>query len=71
MIDPTYDKELIKADPVWYLAWVMSEIENDVAPLGWGRYIRLARGLLSNFDITEKRATPATKETETWGKQGG
>lgn len=55
MNDPTYNKELINANPVWKLAWTMSEIENDGAPLGWGKYISLARGLSYNYEFKEKR----------------
>ena len=40
MSDPTYVKDEIKANPVWYAAWIWSEIHNDNAPIGWARYIR-------------------------------
>lgn len=52
--DPTYDASLIKADPAWELAFCMSEIDNDNAPLGWAAYIPLAQSLLSNYDIKRK-----------------
>ncbi len=55
-MDPTYVKEDIKANPVWHLAWVLSEIQNDRAPIGWGRYISTAKSLLSTFDIKVKDA---------------
>jgi len=45
MPDPTYDKELIDANPVWKLAFLMSETDNDNAPIGWSAYIRIANGL--------------------------
>jgi hypothetical protein len=54
MSDPTYDRTVIDADPVWKLAFVMSEIANDGAPIGWGKYIPLAHGLLAIYDLTEK-----------------
>ena len=33
--DPTYVKEEIEANPEWHVAWVLSEILNDNAPIGW------------------------------------
>lgn len=54
MRDPTYDREVIDANPVWRVAFALSEIQNDGAPLGWGRYIVIAECLLSVFDITPK-----------------
>lgn len=53
-MDPTYDKSQIDAKPEWKLAFVLSEIMNDSAPLGWGKYIFAAECLLANFDITPK-----------------
>ena len=54
--DPTYVKEEINADPVWKLAFWMSEIDNDSAPIGWGDYRVLASAVLRRFDLTEKTA---------------
>jgi hypothetical protein len=54
MTDPTYRKEEIEANRAWHVAWVMSEIQNDFAPIGWGKYIPLAESLLYAFDITPK-----------------
>jgi hypothetical protein len=54
MLDPTYDKTAIEANPEWELAFVLSEIENDNAPLGWSRYIGTANCLLAHFDIKRK-----------------
>jgi len=51
MKDPTYNKEEIDADPEWRLAFVLSEIMNDDAPLGWSRYIFAAKCLLSNCEV--------------------
>jgi len=42
MSDPTYVKADIEARPEWKLAFRMSELDNDHAPIGWGRYIPLA-----------------------------
>lgn len=55
MSDPTYNEAEIKANPVWHLAWVLSEIRNDSAPLGWGTYIPTAEYLLNRFDISPKQ----------------
>ena len=52
--DPTYVRSEIDANPVWALAFLMSELENDNAPLGWGRYISLASGLLRLYDMEKK-----------------
>lgn len=52
--DPTYDKQKINANPTWQLAFSLSEIDNDRAPLGWARYITTARCLLDNYDIKRK-----------------
>lgn len=37
--DPTYNREEIRANPIWERAFQLSEELNDVAPLGWGHYI--------------------------------
>jgi hypothetical protein len=42
MLDPTYDKKSIKANPVWHTAWLMSECLSDNAPLNWSKYIWVA-----------------------------
>lgn len=47
-MDPTYVKEQIEANPVWYLAWTLSEIQNDDAPIGWSKYISTARCLMAS-----------------------
>lgn len=54
MSDPTYDKELIDANPAWQLAFSLSEIGNDNAPIGWAKYICTAECLLHNYDIKRK-----------------
>lgn len=54
MGDPTYIQEEIEANPVWHLAWSLSEIENANAPIGWSKYCHTAQCLLNNWDITRK-----------------
>ena len=48
MNDLTYDRKIIDLNPVWKLAFIISEIENDNAPIGWGQYISLAGNLIAN-----------------------
>lgn len=54
MKDPTYVREEIDADPEKELAFTLSEIMNDNAPIGWGKYIPVARSLLANYEIKRK-----------------
>jgi hypothetical protein len=54
MADPTYVQERIQADPTWALAFALSEIMNDNAPIGWSRYIGPAECLLAKYEIKEK-----------------
>lgn len=54
MGDPTYELKAIEANPVWQLAFYLSEIQNDKAPIGWGKYIWIAECLLANYEITRK-----------------
>ena len=56
MNDPTYDRAQIAENPVWDLAFTLSEIQNDNAPIGWGKYIYVAECLLANFNM-KRRAT--------------
>ncbi len=57
MNDPTYVQEEIDANPEWKLAFLLSEIDNDNAPLGWSKYNFIAGCLISNretvIDIME------------------
>lgn len=55
MADPTYDSEAIAKNPVWQLAFDLSEIQNDSAPIGWGRYIFAAECLLGLYDVKRKQ----------------
>ena len=54
MNDPTYVKDEIEANPEWHVAWVLSEIQNDNAPIGWSKYILTAQCLLAAFDMKKK-----------------
>lgn len=54
MPDPTYVKSEIEANPVWELAFTLSEIQNDNAPIGWSKYIPTATCLLGNYEIKRK-----------------
>lgn len=57
MQDPTYDQEEINANPAWQLAFSLSEIENDNAPIGWSKHISTAQCLLDNYEIKRKNTT--------------
>lgn len=54
MMDPTYVHEEINANPIWRLAWRLSEVHNDNAPIGWSHYIGLASWLLQTFKMEER-----------------
>lgn len=58
MVDWTYDKDVIKRNPKWHVAWVLSEILNGEAPIGWGRYIFAAECLLAAFEMKPKEEEP-------------
>lgn len=60
MPDPTYVQSEIRANPEWDLAFVLSEIQNDAAPIGWGQYIPCAQHLLAAFEI--RRRTTAEEQ---------
>lgn len=53
-MDPTYDIREIEKNPEWDVAFVLSEIYNDDAPLGWSKYIDAAKCLLATFEIKRK-----------------
>jgi hypothetical protein len=48
--DPTYIKASINANPEWKLAFWLSEIDNDNAPLGWSKYIMMAKLIIMKFN---------------------
>ena len=50
MGDPTYVKEEIDANPEWRLAFLLSELMNDDAPIGWSKYISVARSILKYYE---------------------
>lgn len=54
MDDPTYIKVQIEANPIWKFAFWMSEMDNDEAPIGWGRYIPLATWILNKYELRDK-----------------
>jgi hypothetical protein len=54
MIDPTYNRAEIDANPEWRLAFRLSEVDNDNAPIGWSRYVTLAAWLLRTFELKER-----------------
>jgi hypothetical protein len=53
-MDPTYVKDEIDANPEWELAFTLSELLNDEAPIGWSKYIGMARCLLAAYEIKRK-----------------
>ena len=64
MRDQTYVRADIEANPVWQLAYTLSEILNDNAPIGWSRYISTAECLLANYDIKPKVTSAAEDALE-------
>lgn len=56
--DPTYVREEIDKNRVWRLAYLLSELDNDAAPLGWSDYIKPAELLIRlhgfRFQIAEE-----------------
>lgn len=52
--DPTYVREQVEGNPIWKLAWTLSEVDNDNAPIGWGQYIPMARWLLETYRLESK-----------------
>lgn len=70
MSDPTYVKAEIESNSVWALAFWLSEVHNDNAPIGWGKYIPIAEELHGKprpdvrtaWDICERFLAP--KETD-------
>jgi hypothetical protein len=57
MVDPTYRPEEIEANPVWQLAFTLSELQNDTAPIGWSKYIFLAKCLLNLYEMKRREST--------------
>lgn len=49
MSDPTYNRAFIDANPVDRLAFVLSELINESAPIGWARYRFPAELLIKKY----------------------
>ena len=62
MSDPTYVREEIDENPEWKVAFVLSEILNDNAPLGWSKYIGTAKWLLAAFEIKPREEAKHTEK---------
>jgi hypothetical protein len=65
MNDPTYVKQEIDANPTWKLAWRLSELDNDDAPIGWGRYITIAHHVRGQI------AADVVEAVDKWVRAGG
>jgi hypothetical protein len=53
--DPTYNRDEIAKNPEWQqLAFDLSEIQNDNAPIGWSKYIFVAKCLLGLYEMKRK-----------------
>lgn len=61
--DPTYIKGEIDANPAWKLAFELSEVDNDHAPIGWFRYIHIAAWLLNEFELVPKPSKSDVRDT--------
>lgn len=46
MDDPTYEVNKIQSNPIWSLAFKLSEQYNDNAPIGWSNYIKDAKKMM-------------------------
>lgn len=64
MTDPTYVRAEIDANPEWALAFRMSEVDNDNAPIGWSDYTVLAHWLITTFTMQEINEGAAPVEAE-------
>lgn len=49
-----YERDVIDANPVLELAWVIAQIVDDGAPMNWWRHVSLAECLLDNYTITKR-----------------
>src|SRR5882672_192097 len=58
MEDFTYVKEQIESKREWALAFKLSEVHNDNAPLGWTNYIELATWLFSHYNMADITKRP-------------
>lgn len=55
MKDPTYNKAEIQKNKAWCVAFVLSEVMNYDAPIGWSKYIPIAECLLDAFEMKSRR----------------
>lgn len=60
--DFTYVKEEIESKREWSLAFRLSEVHNDNAPIGWTHYIGLATWLFANFNMTDITKKPILED---------
>ena len=51
--DPTYNMDEIASNPEWKLAFLISEVLNDQAPLGWGNYTSVASVIMRRYKLSE------------------
>lgn len=49
-----FEKEKIESNPMLQLAWDLSQIIDDLAPIGWWRHKMTARCLLSGYEMKRK-----------------
>jgi len=54
MKDPTYIIEEIEQNPIYLMAWIMSEWFNDNAPIGWSNYIPTAESINNKLNVSIK-----------------
>ena len=48
------EKEIIEKDPVLQLAWDLSQIIDDGAPIGWWKHKTTAACLLNGYEMKRK-----------------
>lgn len=54
--DPTYVPDRINADPEWKIAFVLSELVNDDAPIGWSAFIPIAKKAIEDARLSVRDA---------------
>lgn len=54
MPDPTYDQEKLNCNGVWHIAFIISEMVNDGAPIGWSKYIPIAEDAIKQAQEKEQ-----------------
>lgn len=47
-MDPTYVQQEIDAKPEWKIAFILSELYNDNAPIGWSKFIPAAKKAIAD-----------------------